>query len=235
MNYEAFYKLSYGLYVVCTGNAKLKNGYIANTAFQVTAEPAQMAISCSKNNYSEHLIRDNGVFSVSVLGENAPTSIIRQFGYESGKDIEKFTNDVEFIVGETGAPIVLTGCMAWFDCKVTMELDMGSHILFVGEVIETKLLDAESAPMTYDYYRNVKRGMAPKNAPTFVDKSKLEKKEVVIDVEGKAKCLVCSYLYDPAVGDPDGGIAPGTPYNDIPDDWTCPVCGATKDMFEPIS
>jgi flavin reductase (DIM6/NTAB) family NADH-FMN oxidoreductase RutF/rubredoxin len=235
MNYESFYKLSYGLYVICTGNKALKNGYIGNTAFQVTAAPAQLAISCSKDNYSEKMIRESGVFSVSVLGEDAPTSLIRLFGYESGKDIAKFTSDIDYIYGETGVPIVLSGCMAWFECKITMELDMGSHVLFVGEVLSNDLLDSASEAMTYAYYRNVKRGLAPKNAPTFIDKKKIAKPVEEEPVAGRAKCLVCSYLYDPKVGDPDGGIPPGTAYEDIPDDWTCPVCGATKDMFEPIS
>jgi len=72
----------------------------------------------------------------------------------------------------------------------------------------------------------VKRGSTPKTAPSYI-----EKKKEVIKMD-KYECSVCGYIYDPELGDPDGGIAPGTPFEDIPDDWVCPVCGAAKSEFE---
>jgi rubredoxin len=99
----------------------------------------------------------------------------------------------------------------------------------MGEVTEGELLD-DGEPMTYAYYHEVRRGTTPETAPTYI-KTITEKKE-----EGKMKkykCTVCGYIYDPDKGDTDGGIAPGTPFEDLPDDWTCPVCGASKDQFEP--
>lgn len=235
MNYEAFYKITYGLFVISSGDKKRPNGYVANTAFQVTAEPAQLAISCNKNNFTSELIQQTGRFSISVLNESASAKIIRDFGYESGVSVEKFTTDVKYTFGEEGTPILLSDCCAWFDCKVTQEFDVGTHILFIGEVIANDMIDETAHPMTYAYYRKVKRGKAPKNAPTYIDKSKLEaNKETKVETKGAAQCLVCKFKYDPAVGDPDGGIPAGTPFEDIPDDWVCPVCGATKDMFEEI-
>jgi rubredoxin len=81
--------------------------------------------------------------------------------------------------------------------------------------------------MTYAYYHLVKRGSTPKTAPTYHE----DKKEVAAKM-AKYRCTVCGYIYDPELGDPDGGIAPGTSFEDIPDDWECPVCGAAKSEFE---
>ncbi len=74
-----------------------------------------------------------------------------------------------------------------------------------------------------------RRGTTPKAAPSYV-----EIKKEAIPTMAKYKCTVCGYIYDPELGDPDGGIKPGTPFEKIPDDWICPVCGAAKDMFEKI-
>lgn len=239
MQIEAFFKLTYGLYVVSTRSGQNTNAYIANTAFQVTAEPAQLAISCSKDNYSAKLIEDSAAFSVSILHQKTSQGLISTMGYKSGADTDKFKG-YNFIEGQSGAPILVDDCMAWFDCKVVQKLDVGTHILFIGEVIDSKLLDDTQVPMTYAYYREVKNGVAPKNAPTYVDKSKLAaaKKEETKSSDAltqKWECTVCGQIYDPVEGDPDGGIAPGTPFEDIPDDWVCPTCGVSKEDFEPMN
>lgn len=235
MEIEAFFKLSYGLYVVGAKSKNKINGYIANTVFQVTAEPAQLAISCSKDNYSTKLIEESGVFTVSVLAKDASQEIISTMGYKSGNEVDKFKN-FQYIEGKTGAPILTEGCLSWFECRVTQKIDVGSHILFIGEVLDSKVLNASKEPITYAYYREVKNGVAPKNAPTYVDKSKLaapvkEKTTTADPLLQKWECTVCGHIYDPIEGDPDGGIAPGTPFEDIPDDWVCPVCGVSKEDF----
>jgi len=95
-------------------------------------------------------------------------------------------------------------------------------------------LNSDEAPLTYDYYRNVKKGKAPKNAPTYIKPESTAKSETSENMGPKYQCLVCDHIYDPIEGDPDGGIAPGTPFEDIPDNWICPVCGAEKSDFEVI-
>lgn len=232
MDFKAFFKLSYGLYIISSESRGKKNGYVANTAFQVTAEPAQVAISCNKDNLTCEMIEESGRFSISILKQDASKNILGTFGYKSGKDIDKFTA-AEYVTGKSGVPIVTDECIAWFECKVVNKLDVGSHILFIGKVLENKLLEPDGEPLTYDYYHKVKKAFAPKNAPTYVDESKLESdvKVNITDESEQHKCLACGHIYNPAEGDPDGGIAPGTPFEDIPDDWVCPVCGATKDMF----
>jgi len=239
MQIEAFFNLSYGLYVVSTKSDNKLNGYIANTVFQVTAEPAQLAVSCSKDNLSATMIDKSGAFSVSILHQDADQEVISTMGYKSGSKINKF-EDLNYTEAQTGSPILTDGCLAWFDCKVVQKVDVGTHILFIAEVLDSKLIDESKEPMTYAYYREVKNGVAPKNAPTYVDKSKLSapkqesNSEEVDPLTQKWECTVCGHIYDPVEGDPDDGIAPGTPFEDIPDDWVCPTCGVSKEDFEPM-
>ncbi len=240
MKIEPFFKFTYGLYIVSSQYDGKKNGYVANTVFQVTAEPPQLAVSCSKDNFSANIIDKSGKFGVSILHTETPKNIIGTFGYKSGKDIDKFES-VKFITGKTGVPVVTEGCIAWFECKVVQKLDVGSHIIFIGEVTDTGFTGEEAQPMTYAYFRENRKGVAPKNAPTYVDKSKVEQKtppekeNVTSGETTKWECLVCGHIYDPAEGDPDSGIPPGTPFEELPDDWVCPDCGAEKSEFVPLN
>jgi flavin reductase (DIM6/NTAB) family NADH-FMN oxidoreductase RutF/rubredoxin len=233
MNYEAFYKISYGLYIICTGNKSIKNGYIGNTAMQVSSSPSQIAICCSKDNYSCELIRKIGKFSISVLNQDSKPEIMGTFGFRSGKDIDKLAS-IKHFTGKTGVPIVTEDCNAWFECSVVSEVDAGSHFLFIASIVDFDLTNSKAIPLTYAWYREMKNGFAPKNAPTFIDKTKIENKKVTTATSKKYKCLVCGHIYDPDEGDPDSGIEAGTAFEDIPDDWMCPICGAAKDMFEEI-
>jgi len=231
MNIEAFFKISYGLYIISSSDGEKKNGYIGNSAFQVTAEPAQIAISSNKNNYTTELIRASKKFSISVLKQNAKSEIVGLFGYKSGKDINKFES-ISYITGETGVPIVTEDSVAWFECVVKQEFDVGTHLIFIAEIVNNDLLN-DDLPLTYSYYRETKKGIAPKNAPTYIDKSKLETKKEEIKSE-KYKCLVCGYIYDSASGDDVNHIPKGTKFEDLPDDWVCPICGEDKEMFEKL-
>lgn len=174
MNLEAFFKVTYGLYIVSSRNGEKRNGYIANTAFQVTSDPIQFGICCNKENYTAKLIAESGLFSVSVLEKDASSEIMGLFGFKSGSDIDKFEN-IEYKTGITGVPIVTQECIAWFECSVTKTIDLGSHLLFVGKALEYDILDQEKEPLSYAYYREVKKGAAPEKAPTYIDKSKLKK------------------------------------------------------------
>jgi flavin reductase (DIM6/NTAB) family NADH-FMN oxidoreductase RutF/rubredoxin len=229
MNIEAFYKISYGLYAVCSKSGTKLNGYISNTVFQVTSDPARFAISCSKNNFTAKIISESSSFSISVLEKDTGPGIIGTFGYRSGKDTEKF-RDVKYKTGKTGSPILLDNAIAWFECKVIASHDVGSHILFIGELVDSELLMTEKEPLTYAYYRDIKKGKAPKNAPTYIDENKTETARPEKKAD-KYYCPACGYVYDPELGDPDSGIAPGTRFEDIPDNWICPTCGTEKADF----
>jgi len=238
MKIEAYFNITYGLYIISTAHDGKENGYVSNTVFQVTAEPPQIAICCSKNNFTCSMLESSGMFSISILKQEVKSSIIGTFGYNSGKDINKFEN-IEYLKTENGIPVVTEDCLAWFECKTVKQVDVGSHIIFISEVLENDVLEKNGEPLTYSYYHKVKKGLAPKNAPTYVDKSLLveEEEEDSGNKPGiqKYRCLACGHIYDPALGDEDSGIAPGTPFEDLPDDWTCPTCGSPKDMFEPLS
>jgi flavin reductase (DIM6/NTAB) family NADH-FMN oxidoreductase RutF/rubredoxin len=246
MKYKAFHKLSYGLYIIATESNGTKFGYIGNTAFQVTAEPSQIAISSHKKNFTTEKILESGIFSISVLKKEVNTSLIGEFGFMSSADFDKFRN-VKTIKSVTGAPIITDSSVAWFDCKVVSSVDVGSHMLIIGEVLDSEVLSGDE-PLTYDYYREKYKMLAPKNAPTYIEKEKLEN-EVVPESESKPEineehehvynkengtytCSICGFQYDPEEGDPSSGIPPGTPFEDLPEDYKCPICNAGKDYFK---
>lgn len=229
MNVEAFFKITYGLFVVSTKSDNKLYGYVSNTVFQVTAEPARFAITCSKNNYTSDMIRQSGVFAISVLHKETRPDIIGTFGYRSGKDLDKFAT-FNFMTGKTGSPILLDDTVAWFECEVEHTIDVGSHLLFIGKVIDGDVINPLAEPLTYTYYREVKKGKAPKNAPTYIDPEKLKQQAQEVVWE-KYYCTACGYIYDPAVGDPEHGVPAGTRFEDLPDDWVCPVCGTEKIDF----
>ena len=245
MNYRAFHKLSYGLYIIATEYEGEKVGYIGNTAFQITSEPSKIAISSNKDNYSTQKIIDSKKFSLSVLKKEVETSLIGKFGFMSSTDIDKF-DGVVTKRSVSGAPIVLNSCVAWLDCRVLDTVDVGSHILIIAEVLDGDVISNEE-PLTYDYYHKKYKMFAPKNAPTYIDKDKLgdepepepeppkqetKEKAKTIDENGVFTCSICGFRYDPEEGDPSAGIPPGTSFEDLPDDYKCPICNASKEYFK---
>ena len=172
-------------------------------------------------------IKDSGTFAVSVLCQDTPLSFIGQFGFKSGRDVDKLSG-INYKLGQTGAPIVLDNATSYLEARVTKEMDVGTHTIFVGEIVDGDVLN-EKPCMTYEYYHQVKRGTTPKTAPSYIEEKKEEAPKMA-----KYKCTVCGWIYDPETGDPDGGIAPGTSFEKIPDDWQCPMCGASKSEFEKI-
>jgi len=232
MNFETYFKISYGLYIVTTQSGNKKGGYICNTLFQVTSNPPKFAISCHKDNYTTELIKQSGVFGFSVLSEKANPVLIGNFGYKSGRDFDKFAG-VNYLTGKTGIPIITDSSVAWFECKVTQSYDIGTHILIIGEAIDMGLIEEKGKPLTYSYYREVFKAMSPKNSPTYIEKEKTEAVSATIKQKEEVwQCQLCHYEYEESKGDPISGIAPGTSFLDLPEDWVCPICGADKSMFE---
>ena len=228
MNPKALFKLSYGLYIVTSRKGDRLNGQIANTVFQITSEPPTIAVSINKNNLTWEFIEESRAFAVSVLCQDTPLSFIGHFGFKSGRDIDKI-DGINYKIGQTKSPVVMDNAVSYLEAKVTGEMDVGTHTIFVGELVDADILSQETC-MTYDYYHQVKRGTTPKTAPSYTEE---EKKEVSAKMV-KYKCSVCGWIYDPELGDQDGGIAPGMPFEELPDEWVCPVCGAAKSDFERI-
>lgn len=227
MDPNVLHNLSYGMYVVSSNKGSLANAQIANTVFQITSEPVTVGISINKKNLTHEYIESSRHFSLSILDRNAPLSFIGKFGFKSGRDMDKFKG-TNFIALSSGCPVELDNALCYIAAKVVARLDCFTHTLFIGEMTEAKMLKTGN-PMTYDYYHQEKHGTTPSGAPTFIkEEMPGEKKEVTMQ---KYRCTVCNYIYDPAVGDPDGGIAPGTPFEKIPDNWVCPICAAAKSQF----
>ncbi len=227
MNVKALHKLGYGLYVVTSRKGDRLNGQIANTVFQITSEPPTVAVSINKNNLTWEFIKDSKVFAVSVLCQDTPLSFIGHFGFKSGREIDKLSG-IEYRIGQTKSPVIIENAVSYLEVAVTKEMDVGTHTVFVGEIIDADILN-EKTCMTYDYYHQVKRGTTPKAAPSYVE----DKKEAAAKM-AKYKCSVCGWIYDAELGDQEGGISPGTPFESLPDGWVCPMCGADKSNFERI-
>lgn len=256
MDLKALWLCSYGLYVVSSKKGDKLNGQIVNTVFQVTAEPPTIVVSINKSNLTHEYISASKVFSASILATDTPMTFIGKLGFKSGREIDKF-KDTGYRTGVTGAPIVFDHALGFIEAEVISTLDVGTHTIFVGKVADCGVLKS-GGPMTYAYYHQVKKGKTPKAAATYQkgqqtgagpvpaatavgpaapesesESAKRAKASTEDRKMRKYRCTVCGYIYDPAAGDPDGGIKPGTAFEDIPDDWACPVCGVSKDQFEP--
>ncbi|MHB8947093.1 MAG: rubredoxin, partial [Bacillota bacterium] len=217
------------------------NGQIANTVFQMTSEPARIVVSINRNNLTHEYIEKGGAFAVSCLGEETPMEFIGLFGFKSGREVDKL-GQVKHREGATGSPVVTENALSVMEAKVVDKLVVATHTLFVGEVVAAEVLQP-GKPMTYAYYQQVKKGRAPKSAPTYHAPEggaggageAAEPAKIAAPVPGptmeKYVCNVCGYVYDPAAGDPDSQIPPGTSFENLPPDWKCPVCGASKDEF----
>jgi len=222
INKEALNYISYGLYIVSSGNKEKANGYIANTVFQITSEPAKFAISCNKNNYTSELIREYKSFSVSILKQETKSDTIGNFGFKSGKNFNKSEGfDIKY--GKTGTPIFTNDSIAYLEFKLTDVIDINSHFLFIGELVDTQMIGKSETPLTYAYYKNVKKGIAPKNAPTYIKKENAKNKNTKLKIY---KCSICGHIYDNNIEK--------IKFEELPDDWKCPTCGVSKEEFSEI-
>ena len=226
MDTKALYKISYGVYIVCSVDGDKINGQIANTVIQAASEPPTIAVSINKDNLTHEYIKKSGVFTASVLTQDTPLSFIGNFGFKSGRDTNKFEG-INYKIGTTKAPFITDNTTAYMEVRVTKEIDVGTHTMFIGELVDAGVLN-DDIVMTYEYYHQVKKGTTPKSAPSYI-----EKKEEKSGMK-KYECSVCGYVYDPADGDPENGISAGTAFEDLPDDWVCPICGASKDEFREV-
>lgn len=166
MNTNALHKISYGLYVVCSRKDTDINGQIANAVFQVTSEPPQIAVCINRKNLTWEFIKASGVLSISILCEDTPLEFIGGFGFKSGRDVNKF-DGIKYKTGTTGAPIVVDNTVAYLETKLTNELDVGTHTIFITELVDAEVLTEEIC-MTYEHYHKVKRGGTPKTAPHYI-------------------------------------------------------------------
>lgn len=205
MDKKAMYKLSYGLFVLTAKEGSKDNGCIVNTAIQAASEPNQLSICVNKANYTHDMILRTGEFTVSVLSQNAGFDLFQRFGFQSGRDVNKFDGFDKCTRGKNGIFYITEGTNAYISVKVNQTVDLGSHTMFIGEITDMEVLSEEPS-VTYDYYlKNIK----PK--PQAVGTTK----------EGKTiwRCTICGYEY---VGE------------ELPDDFICPICKHPASDFEKV-
>jgi flavin reductase (DIM6/NTAB) family NADH-FMN oxidoreductase RutF len=233
LDLESLFKLSYGMCILSSKKNNRSNGCIVNTVFQLTPEPPMVAVSVNRQCLTHEYITDSKVFTVSILSQEAPMPFVGRFGFRSGRDIDKL-EQIGYKIGQTGVPIILDNTVAFLEAEVAESIDIESHTLFIAKIVACETLNEDREPMTYAYYRDIKHGRTPKTAATYINvQHKQQTSEGEIKMK-KYKCLMCGYIYDPAVGDPDNDVEAGTAFEDLPDDWVCPECGAGKDQFEPV-
>ncbi len=228
MNKNVFRNLSYGVYVISTLDGERGTGCIANSIMQITSEPATIALSMNHDNYTNQCIRKTGKFAISILAETSSPAIITKFGFQSGRDADKFA-DTDFSEKE-GIPVVSDSC-GYIVCKVINKMETSTHTVFLGEVIDGDFL-SDAPAMTYAYYHNVIKGSSPKNAPTYLPEENVSVRAAEVGTEENTSaeaaeagakrwvCSVCGYVYD-------GDI----PFEELPADYACPVCKHGKEYF----
>ncbi len=176
MDQQAFFKLTYGLFVLSAKEGEKDNGCIINTVMQITDTPKRLAIAVNKSNYTHDMILSTGIFNLSSLTEQVPFSVFKQFGFQSGREAEKFsgseprtTNGIAYLKEYTNAV---------FCCKVYETVDCGTHTLFLAEAEDALVLSDEPS-VTYAYYfEHIKP--KPQKAG--------EKKKYV--------CEICGFVYE---------------------------------------
>ncbi len=170
MNLNALHKLGYGMYIVGSHKGERLNGQVANTVFQITSEPPTVAVSINKNNLTHEFIKASKVFSASVLCQATPLSFIGNFGFKSGRDVDKLKG-VNYKIGQTGSPVILDNATAYLEAEIIQDVDVGTHTIFIGRIVAAEIL-TEDPCMTYEYYHQVKRGTTPKTAPSYIAREK---------------------------------------------------------------
>ena len=205
MDKKAMYKLSYGLFVLTAKEGEKDNGCIINTAIQAASEPNQLSICVNKQNYTHDMVKRTGEFTVSVLSQNADFELFKHFGFQSGRDVNKFENFTQCSHGTNGIYYITEGTNAYLSVKVKKTEDLGSHTMFIGEITDMEVL-SEAPSVTYDYYLN---NIKPKP-------------QAVGTAEGGQiiwRCTICGYEY---VGE------------ELPEDFICPICKHPASDFEKI-
>lgn len=153
---------SYGLYLVTSSDGARKNGLIVNTAFQVSADPAKLAVCVCKNSFTHGMIEKSGVLNVMPLEEQTPMVFIGNFGFRTGRNFDKFAK-VPFTVGKNGCPVVSEHTLSCVEVRVTQTVDVGTHTLFIGAVTDGTFFK-QATPLTYEYYHTVIKGKTPAGA-----------------------------------------------------------------------
>ncbi|MDR3085792.1 MAG: flavin reductase [Christensenellaceae bacterium] len=222
MDERVYFSVSYGLYIAAAEGERGPTGCVVNSFFQVTAEPPVFGLSLNRANYTASLLKTGGRFAVSVLAETVDPALIGLFGYSSGRDTDKNRGGA-LISSPNGLPILKSGAVSYLELEVEGKASVGTHEVFWCRLTDGGLLDEKAAPLSYAYYHSTLKGRAPKNAPTYIKEKgeSEERKEAKMPEKKQFACSVCGYVYEGEI-----------PFEDLPEDWVCPLCGVPKSEFE---
>jgi len=205
MDAKTMYKLSYGLYVITAFRDGKDNGCITNTAVQVTSEPNRISVTINKQNYTHDMIVDTGIFTISILSVASDFDLFKRFGFQSGRDVNKFEGFTDCRKADNGAMIITKGTNGYISGKVIDSIDLGTHTMFIADVTAMENLSG-AASCTYAYYQD---NIKPK--PVAVGKTE--------DGQTIWRCTICGYEY---VGE------------ELPEDFICPICKHPASDFEKV-
>ncbi len=177
MNTDALFKIGYGLYVLTCNEHGKDNGCIVNTVMQVTSNPCQIAVCVNKNNFTTGMIQNTKKFNISILTEGTDFDVFKNFGYQSGRNVEKFASFTDVKRSPNGIYYISQNTNAYLSAYVHQEIDLGSHIMFIAELVEAEVL-SQALTLTYDYYQKY---IKPK--PQSSDKKGW-------------RCKICGYIYE---------------------------------------
>lgn len=167
MDASALFKFSSGLYVVSARGDEETAACLVNTGLQVTSEPLQVSVTVNKANVTSGVIERAGHFTLAVVDESADLPFIGRFGFRSSADFDKF-DGVASAVSVTGDPYPVEHVCSFVSCEITQTLDVGTHLVFVGKVVDAGNLSSEP-PMTYAYYHGTLKGKTPPKASSYVE------------------------------------------------------------------
>lgn len=214
MNKLALNDLSYGMFVITTRKENKNVGCFINTVMQLTSNNPIIAVSLNKENYTNEILKETRKCAISILSEKANPEVISKFGYFSSREINKFEDRNYQNISEL--PVIVEDICGYIIGEVIRVIDVETHDLFLIRVQQTEKVSDE-VPMTYRYYHEVLKGTSPKKAPTYQEEKKEETKK------NRYQCTICGYIYDDSKEE--------IKFEDLPDDWTCPLCGVGKDKF----
>ncbi len=210
MDPKALFQITYGLYLLTAQENGKDNGCIINTVTQVAERPVRVAVSVLKKNLTHDMIQSTGKFNVSAISTEADFQLFRRFGMQSGRSEDKFGGFTAVGRSENGLLHLTKYANMYLSAEVVQTIDLGSHSLFIAEVTEAELL-SDAIPCSYSYYQAM---IKPKPQPSKTP----EKKKWV--------CDVCGWVYD----EEETGIK----WEDLPDDFVCPLCKHGKADFSPV-
>lgn len=200
------FKIPYGLYIVTANVAGRDNGCISNTLQQVTVEPNQVTVCLNKSNLTTEMIQQSGAFTASIISEKADFSLFKRFGFQSGRQVDKFKDFTACKRVANGTMAITEGTNSYISVKVSQQIDLGTHVMFIGEVTAMESLSAVPSA-TYAYYQ-----------------AHIKPKPQASEASGAGhtvwRCKVCGYEYVS---------------EELPSDFICPICKHPASDFEKVT